>query len=465
MESEGERDGVDTDVVVVGGGIAGLAAAWRLRHRRCVLLEAQGRPGGRIHSVTVDGAPMNLGAHMTPGAGSTIGALVEDAGLATRKLPRSLFALAYGGRRHFHTPQALLPFVMNLSPGERAAFARLGARLRIGARRSVAAARPRKGEAAAETQARVLAFEDRRTLADLAGPLPARVAQIFRALTERNGADPDEMSAGHGLRSFANVWQKTAPGLNIVDGTSALPEALAHGLGDAYRPKHDVKRVVQAGPRRVAVHYEAPTGPGTLIARACILATPAFVTAAIAPGLPARVRSALGGIRYGAFLSLAVSLAGPSRPPWRDTYAVATPDLGFSVLFNHDAMRSVPGDGRSLMLFRGARGAQALIQAGADAFVETWLSDLETHFPEARGRIREATPMAWPAGAPFAYPGRMRLQADLEASPPPILLAGDYLDFPNMEAAAVTGAVAAQRADSWLADDRRPATSPSKQTV
>ena len=35
------------DVVIVGGGIAGLAAAWRLRHRDVLLLEASDRLGGR----------------------------------------------------------------------------------------------------------------------------------------------------------------------------------------------------------------------------------------------------------------------------------------------------------------------------------------------------------------------------------------------------------------------------------
>ncbi|HSU12329.1 MAG TPA: NAD(P)-binding protein, partial [Pseudonocardia sp.] len=38
------------DVVVVGGGLAGLAAGWRLRHWDTVLLESGSRVGGRIRS-------------------------------------------------------------------------------------------------------------------------------------------------------------------------------------------------------------------------------------------------------------------------------------------------------------------------------------------------------------------------------------------------------------------------------
>ena len=37
------------DVVIVGGGIAGLAAAWRLRHRDVLLLEAGGPTGWGIN--------------------------------------------------------------------------------------------------------------------------------------------------------------------------------------------------------------------------------------------------------------------------------------------------------------------------------------------------------------------------------------------------------------------------------
>ncbi len=38
------------DAVVIGGGIAGLAAAWDLRNRDVVVLEGAGRLGGRIRS-------------------------------------------------------------------------------------------------------------------------------------------------------------------------------------------------------------------------------------------------------------------------------------------------------------------------------------------------------------------------------------------------------------------------------
>ena len=58
------------DVVVIGGGIAGLTAALRLRHRDVVVLEASDRVGGRMRSEAHGDYWLNYGAHLFPAPGS-----------------------------------------------------------------------------------------------------------------------------------------------------------------------------------------------------------------------------------------------------------------------------------------------------------------------------------------------------------------------------------------------------------
>ena len=56
-----------TDVLILGGGIAGLAAAWTAREQGmdALVLEAAGRPGGILDSFEVDGFRFDNGVHLS----------------------------------------------------------------------------------------------------------------------------------------------------------------------------------------------------------------------------------------------------------------------------------------------------------------------------------------------------------------------------------------------------------------
>jgi monoamine oxidase len=76
-------------ILVVGAGIAGLAAADRLRRAgaRPLVLEARNRIGGRIHSHAGFGsAPIELGAELVHGRNAPTWPLVRAAGLTTREV-------------------------------------------------------------------------------------------------------------------------------------------------------------------------------------------------------------------------------------------------------------------------------------------------------------------------------------------------------------------------------------------
>ncbi|HEX6617168.1 MAG TPA: FAD-dependent oxidoreductase, partial [Gemmatimonadales bacterium] len=79
------------DALVLGGGIAGLAAAYRLAMagRSVVVLEARDRLGGRLHTVTdpESGHPLELGAEFVHGHPAGLTALIRSAGLALDDVP------------------------------------------------------------------------------------------------------------------------------------------------------------------------------------------------------------------------------------------------------------------------------------------------------------------------------------------------------------------------------------------
>ena len=66
---------------MVGGGIAGLTAAWHLRDRDVVVLEASHRLGGRVRSEARGPYWLNLGAHVWSGPGSATWRLAEKVGV------------------------------------------------------------------------------------------------------------------------------------------------------------------------------------------------------------------------------------------------------------------------------------------------------------------------------------------------------------------------------------------------
>jgi monoamine oxidase len=84
-------DGPGTDVIVVGAGMAGLAAAERLVAGGCrvAVLEARERLGGRIHTVRAPGIelPIELGAEFVHGTPAELVELIEQLGLTLVAMP------------------------------------------------------------------------------------------------------------------------------------------------------------------------------------------------------------------------------------------------------------------------------------------------------------------------------------------------------------------------------------------
>jgi UDP-galactopyranose mutase len=102
------------DVVVVGGGISGLAFAWKAAQagKRAVVLEREARVGGCLHSVRRDGFWYELGAHTSYNSYGAFLDIVAGTGVAPRMRERgearTHFGLLRGAEYEWLTPPKIL---------------------------------------------------------------------------------------------------------------------------------------------------------------------------------------------------------------------------------------------------------------------------------------------------------------------------------------------------------------------
>jgi oxygen-dependent protoporphyrinogen oxidase len=462
------------DVIVVGGGLGGLSAAWRLRHWDTVLLESGSRVGGRIRSERRGPYWLNWGGHVFAGPGTSTDALLSETGIVAAQIPGSLAGLAMNGKLLLKGRVETYPFRIPMPLPSRLALLTAGVKVRRQVMRYARATRQRPGEAPSSRQQRIYDFENGRSFRDFLGDLPEDAEALFRPTVTRSAADPDEMSAGAGIGYFSLVWN-IGQGLNrgILGGPSTLTEGISAALGDRVQLGAEVTEIVHKQ-RSVVVRYRQAGADREVEGRFAVLAAPATVSRRVAVDLPPDIREALGQVRYGPYVSAAFLTNEEAPQPWDGAYAIAAPQRSFNIVLNQSSLirHSEPArqPGSSIMVFSPASLARTLLAKSDDEILRTYTDDLNQVLgPRFGTSVTEAQVQRWETGAPYCFPGRGALQPALMRRGSRVLLAGDYLGTLYTETAIQTGLSAAQEVLSLLATDRQralpvgyqPASSPS----
>jgi polyamine oxidase len=255
------------DLVVVGAGLAGLAAARAATEggARVVVLEARDRIGGRVHTWRDGPFPIDLGAQLIHGTrGNPMTALAERAGQAVARVSIESALLMDRGRVADYDGPAM-----------------------IGAMDLLSAAMDLAGE-----NTDISIAEGLRRVEPGAGSNPELAFLLAANFAAEYGADPEDLSAWwfDAGKAFPHV-----DGV-LPDGAGRLPEALAGGLDIRLNAAATALRE-----RAGAVTLDTAAGPVT--AGAAIVTLPLSLLKSgalrIDPGLPARQRAAIAALGMG----------------------------------------------------------------------------------------------------------------------------------------------------------------------
>jgi oxygen-dependent protoporphyrinogen oxidase len=291
-------------VVVVGGGIAGLATAYELSRRGVsfVVLESSPRAGGVIISedidgFTVDGGPDALLVQKPEGV-----ALCRDLGLGDRLVPTKPPRLAYiqrGGRLHPLPAASVLGIPTRPGPFVRSGLFSWRGKLRMGAELLMPPRTDHADESIGDFMRRRFGVEATTYLAEplLAGIHAGDVDRLsLQALFPRLAAA--ERQHGSVIRAFrsapAGAPNPDGAFRSLPGGLSELIRALVSALGErAVRVNARVDAITGRGPFLVRTANDK-----AIEARAVVLATPAYATAALMRDRDDEVARACDAIPY-----------------------------------------------------------------------------------------------------------------------------------------------------------------------
>jgi oxygen-dependent protoporphyrinogen oxidase len=433
-------------VVVVGAGLAGLAAAWRLARVgiSTTLLEREQRAGGRATSESVEGFELDPGVHGVTSADRNLLALASAAGEADSLLPLRPVARAqlHRGRLVVVNPTGLLGVASLPGVGPRhilrlVRFARL--LRRFGGQL----------DPAAPEQAGHL---DDRSVAEF-GRLYLGTKLLERwiepSLADAGIEDDGETSrVAFLLEQVAKHW--ATPG-TLRAPLTRLTGALERGL--PVRVTSEVERIEPLGGGGFAVRVRESGRVRALEADAVVLAVPADEAARLAePALTRFESECLRSVRYSVVLTCAIAL-GRACVPRVTRVRVPRSEGGiFSALQLEPAGAAGRApEGRALASLAAREGwSRSRLEVPVETVAKEFVSEFERLFPGIAGSILFTRVHRFPQALPRFEVGRYRALAQLRRvlgerrrEGRRLYLAGDFLVAPSLEGAVVSGLRAA----------------------
>ncbi|MFF3572508.1 protoporphyrinogen oxidase [Nocardia jiangxiensis] len=440
-------------VAVVGAGISGLVAAYRLRaalgaELELVLVERRDRIGGTLHTGVLAGGPVDLGAEAFVGRRPEIPALLRELGLEDQLVhPSGRRPLIWSGGAAHPLPTGTLMGI----PAEAESMAGLVDEATL---RQIAAEPDRPLH---------WTPRDDVSVADL-------VAERFGAQVVSRSVEPLLGGVYAGLANSIGV-RSALPGLAAAldAGASNLSEAVSRalpppstapvfgGIRDGYRvlldallsaaaPELEIDTTAQDLTRTSRGWRLAPVGECDAI----VLATPAPVTAdLLAPVLPEAAR-ATSRIELSSSAVVALALPVDTPLPENSGILVATGESLRAKAFTLSSRKWPHLADRAVAIVRasfGRFGDDSLLALSDAELIAAATEDLATVTGISVQPVTAAV-QRWRGGLPQYAPGHADLVSTIESAidaVPGLALAGAYLHGVGVPACAASGTAAAEQ--------------------
>ncbi len=449
-------------VAIIGAGITGLTAAFRLRQENIPvkIYEAAGRPGGPIQTVRRDGFLAECGPNSILETSPAIAGLVREVGLEAARVycnPEAKNRYIVRGGKPVAMPSSARSFLTSR-------LFSLGAKLRLGAE-------PFVGRGEAEDEA--LADFVRRRLGQefLDYAINPFVGGIY-------AGDPERLSVRHAFPKLHAVEEKygslilgqffgarerkrrgeiskqSAPMFSFREGLETLPRALAEAVGEALTVNNPVERI-----RRTDLGWEVHSAKGREEHGAALLCIGAHqlgrlkVEAESFPDL-----SALGEVDYPPVASVTLGFAASSVGGSVAGFGVLVPEVeGMDILGSIFSSSLFPGRAPAghvtITTYMGGARASHLARQPREAIVQRVARDVRKLLRVGGAPVFEHCHV-FPEAIPQYNVGHGRfkqLMAEAEEAAPGIFIAGQARCGISMSDSILSGHKAAERIENHLA--------------
>ncbi|MFL5401446.1 MAG: protoporphyrinogen oxidase [Gemmatimonadales bacterium] len=450
-------------VAIIGAGITGLTAAYRLKQRgsRVVVYEASDRIGGVIKSERRGGYLVELGPNTMASPPGSVVALLGELGLDSRTITASPRA-----RNRYIVRRGRL-VRLPLSPAEL-----LTSRLLSNAAKLAIFGEPLMEPSDTAVDESVAAFVRRRFNQEVVD----YIANPFIAGTF--AGDPEQLSVRHAMPQLqalertqgslvkAFVQMKKVRGANghapagpdgvisFRDGLQEVPDALGRALTAEIRLRAPVTQLRQS-PRgwTVGAAFQAPE-----LYDAVVYAGPAYGLDEIDLDLPGGERlSTLSSIVHPPVAVLALGFLREQVSHPLDGFGFLTPEVErrrvLGVAFSSTIFPDRAPDGHVLLTaFVGGSRDPDFVQADPQTITARVLDDLRVLLGTQGEPVFRAVQI-WPKAIPQYVLGYGRFKditEEIERRNPGLVLAGTYRDGVSLAEAIGSGERAAARAAEWL---------------